>query len=229
MEKIILPCVVMLSVWGAASAQNRLGTETEEQKKERMAWWTQDRFGMFIHWGIYALPARHEWVKHNERMTNEEYQKYFEHFDPDLYNPKEWAKKAKQAGMKYAVITAKHHDGFCLFDSKYTDYKATNTPAGRDLIKEYVDAFRAEGLGVGFYYSLIDWHHPDFTIDQIHPQRPGDPKEYENLNKGRDMNKYREYLHNQVRELLANYGKIDIIWLDFSYPGEYGKGEKDWD
>jgi alpha-L-fucosidase len=205
------------------------GNRTEEQKKERMAWWTQDRFGMFIHWGIYALPARHEWVKNRERITNEDYQKYFDHFDPDLYNPKDWAKKARQAGMKYAVITTKHHDGFCLFDSKYTDYKATNTPAGRDLIREYVDAFRAEGLGVGFYYSLIDWHHPHFTIDGVHPQRPNDPKEYEKLNKGRDMNIYREYLHNQVRELLTNYGKIDIIWLDFSYPGEHGKGEKDWD
>lgn len=229
MKKMILSLLVTVSVWNSAPAQNRLGTETEAQKKERMAWWTQDRFGMFIHWGIYALPARHEWVKNRERTTNEDYQKYFDHFDPDLYRPKEWAKKAKEAGMKYAVITTKHHDGFCLFDSKFTDYKATNTPAGRDLIREYVDAFRAEGLGIGFYYSLIDWHHPHFTIDGVHPQRPNDPKEYEQLNKGRDMNIYREYLHNQVRELLTNYGKIDIIWLDFSYPGEHGKGEKDWD
>lgn len=207
----------------------KLSTETEAQKKERMAWWTNDRFGMFIHWGLYALPARHEWVKKNERLTNEQYQKYFDHFNPDLYNPKEWAKKAKGAGMKYVVLTTKHHEGFCLFDSKYTDYKATNTPCGKDLIKEYVEALRAEGLKIGFYYSLIDWHHPHFTIDRVHPQSASSPEQYNELNKGRDMSVYREYLHNQVRELLTNYGKIDVLWLDFSYPGENGKGHDDWD
>ena len=134
-------------------------------------WFRQDRFGMFIHWGLYAMPARHEWVKHNESITEEHYQKYFERFDPDLYDPRDWAKRAKAAGMKYAVLTSKHHEGFCMFDSQYTDYKCTNTPAGRDLVKEYVEAFRAEGLKVGFYYSLIDWHHPHFTIDTLHPRR----------------------------------------------------------
>ena len=229
MKKLILAFFMIFPLMFSAFAQKKLSNETEEQKKERMAWWTNDRFGMFIHWGLYALPARHEWVKSRERIPDEDYQKYFEKFDPDLFNPKEWARKAKEAGMKYAVITTKHHEGFCLFDSKYTDYKAPNTPAGRDLIREFVDAFRAEGLKVGFYYSLIDWHHPDFTIDRIHPQRPDDPKNYKELNKDRDMNVYREYLHNQVRELLTNYGKIDILWLDFSYPGEYGKDDKDWD
>lgn len=207
----------------------QLPKETEAQKMERMLWWTEARFGMFIHWGLYALPARHEWVKNRERMTNEEYQKYFELFNPDLYNPKEWAKMAKNAGMKYVVLTAKHHEGFCLFDSEYTDYKATNTPCGRDLIKEYVEAFRAEGLKVGFYYSLIDWHHPDYTIDSRHPQRQESDAEYEELNKGRDMNRYREYMKNQVRELLTNYGEISIIWFDFSFPGKHGKGREDWD
>lgn len=193
-----------------------------------MAWWTNDRFGMFIHWGLYALPARHEWVKNREYLTNADYQKYFDYFDPDLYDPKEWAKMAKAAGMKYAVITTKHHEGFCLFDSKYTDYKATNTPAKRDLIKEWLEAFRAEGIKVGFYYSLIDWHHPDYTIDNHHPQRPKGDTGYEALNKGKDMARYREYLHNQVRELMTKYGKIDILWLDFSYPGKNGKGHEDW-
>src|SRR4030065_270335 len=103
----------------------QLPKETGAQKIQRMKWWTEARFGMFIHWGLYALPARHEWVKNRERMTNEQYQKYFELFNPDLYNPKEWAKNAKEAGMKYVVLTAKNHEGFCLFDSKYTDYKAT--------------------------------------------------------------------------------------------------------
>jgi alpha-L-fucosidase len=194
-----------------------------------MKWWTDARFGMFIHWGLYALPARHEWVKNAERLTNEQYQKYFEMFNPDMYDPHEWAKMAKAAGMKYVVLTAKHHEGFCLFDSKYTDYKATNTPYGKDLIKEYVEAFRAEGLKVGFYYSLIDWHHPDYTIDRVHPLRQESDTAYARLNKGRDMNKYRDYIKNQVRELLTNYGEISIIWFDFSFPGKNGKGHDDWD
>ncbi len=207
----------------------QLPKETAQQKQERMRWWTEARFGMFIHWGLYAQPARHEWVKKNERMTNEEYQKYFEVFNPDLYDPHEWARMAKAAGMKYAVITSKHHEGFCLFDSKYTDYKATNTPAHRDLIRPWVDAFRAEGLRVGFYYSLIDWHHPSYTVDSNHPQSAKSDEEYARLNQGRDMAVYRQYLKDQVRELLTNYGKIDIIWLDFSFPGKNGKGRTDWD
>jgi alpha-L-fucosidase len=207
----------------------QLPKETDSQKTQRMKWWTDARFGMFIHWGLYALPARHEWVKNNERLTNEQYQKYFEMFNPDLYDPHEWAKMAKAAGMKYVVLTAKHHEGFCLFDSKYTDYKSTNTPYGKDLIKEYVEAFRAEGLKVGFYYSLIDWHHPDYTIDSNHPQRQNSDTAYARLNKGRDMNKYREYIKNQVRELLTNYGEISVIWFDFSFPGKNGKSRADWD
>jgi alpha-L-fucosidase len=115
-----------------------------------------------------------------------------------------------------------------MFDSKFTDYKVTNTPYGKDIIKQWVDAFRAEGLKIGFYYSLIDWHHPDYTIDKVHPQSAGTKEEYDALNKNRDMGKYREYLKNQVREILTNYGKIDILWLDFSFPGEFGKGRDDW-
>ncbi|HCC71841.1 MAG TPA: alpha-L-fucosidase [Bacteroidales bacterium] len=204
--------------------------ETVKEKTERMAWWTADRFGMFIHWGLYALPARHEWVKRYERMTDEEYQKYFELFNPDLYNPHEWARMARAAGMKYAVITSKHHDGFCCFDSEFTDYKVTNTPYGKDLLKEWVDAFRDEGLKVGFYYSLLDWHHPDYTIDRNHPQSASTEEEYNELNKGKNMDDYRIYIKNQVRELLTNYGKIDIMWLDYSFPsGKHGKGRDDWD
>lgn len=195
-------------------------------------WFVHDRFGMFIHWGLYALPARHEWIKNLEKITEEKYQKYFEYFDPDMYDPREWARAAKKAGMKYAVLTTKHHEGFCLFDSAYTDYKATNTKAGRDLVREYVDAFRAEGLKVGFYYSLIDWHHPDFPIDPLHPRRDDD--NIDELNKGRDIRRYAEYMRNQVTELLTNYGKIDILWFDFSYPdseyrGMKGKGKLDWE
>ena len=135
------------------------------------AWFVKDRFGMFIHWGLYAQPARSEWVKNYERITSEDYQKYFDTFEPDLYDPKEWARLAKAAGMKYFVITTKHHDGFCLWDTAFTDYKATKTSLGRDLLHEMVDAFRAEGIKVGFYYSLLDWHHPEFPVDKLHPQR----------------------------------------------------------
>ena len=106
-------------------------------------WFVNDRFGMFIHFGLYALPARHEWVKLREAIPDDTYNKYFENFNPDLFDATEWAKAAKEAGMKYAVLTTKHHEGFCLFDSKYTDFKITNTPFGRDLVKEYADAFRA--------------------------------------------------------------------------------------
>ena len=190
------------------------------------AWFTRDRFGMFIHWGLYALPARHEWVKTRERMTDADYDRYFRHFDPDLFDPRDWARQAKAAGMRYAVLTAKHHDGFCLFDSQYTDYKATNTPAGRDLVREFADAFRAEGLRVGFYYSLLDWHHPDFTIDVHHPRR--DDPDARAQNEGRSMARYCEYVRNQVRELLTGYGKIDVLWFDFSYPEQCGTGDKAW-
>ncbi len=219
--------VTLLLYTGLAPAQ--LPKETPSQKAERMKWWTDARFGMFIHWGLYALPARHEWVKNAERMTNEQYQKYFDMFNPDMWDPHEWAKMAKAAGMKYVVLTAKHHEGFCLFDSKFTDYKSANTPFGKDIVKEYVEAFRAEGLKVGFYYSLLDWHHPDYTIDSNHPLRQTSDSAYARLNKGRDMSKYREYIKDQVRELLTNYGEISIIWFDFSFPGKHGKGHDDWD
>ena len=198
-------------------------------------WFVQDRFGMFIHWGLYSCPARHEWIKNKERIPEEKYDQYFKYFNPDLYDAKEWARQAKNAGMKYAVFTTKHHEGFCMFDSKYTDYKCTNTPAGRDLVREYVDAFRAEGIRVGFYYSLIDWHHPDFVIDHLHP-RAYDAN-VDELNEGRDQKKYNEYMRNQVEELLTNYGKIDILWFDFSYidsknpprPWMKGKIREDWE
>ena len=203
-------------------------------------WFVHDRFGMFIHFGLYAMPARHEWIKTMEFIPEDKYQKYFDNFNPDLFDAREWARKAKAAGMKYAVLTTKHHEGFCLFDSKYTDYKITNTKFGRDLVKEYADAFRAEGLHVGFYYSLIDWHHPDFPIDRIHPRR--NDSDAEEQDKGRDMKKYAEYMRNQVSELLTNYGKIDILWFDFSYTNDdpnspsqpwmqYGgkKGKEQWE
>jgi len=200
------------------------------------SWFVRDRFGMFIHWGIYALPARHEWVKQYEEIPDEVYQKYFEHFAPDLYDPELWAKAASNAGMKYFVVTSKHHDGFCLWDSKLTDYKAPNTPAGRDLLRPMVNAFRDAGLRTGFYHSLIDWHHADFLIDDIHSMR--NHPDRAKLNESRDQKRYVNYLHGQVRELLTGYGDLDILWFDFSYrpgtsgftaPGWIGKGRESWD
>ncbi|MDX6225701.1 MAG: alpha-L-fucosidase [Frankiales bacterium] len=198
------------------------------------AWFTSARFGMFVHWGLYALPARHEWVMNFERIQLTDYEKYARYFEPDLYDPHAWASAAKQAGMKYVVLTTKHHEGFCLWDSALTDYKATNTPAGRDLVREFVDAVRSAGLRVGFYHSLLDWHHPDFTVDGRHPRRDDPEAEIAALNHGRDMARYREYLHGQVRELLTNYGRIDYLFYDFSYennphnPVWGGKGAIDW-
>ena len=136
-------------------------------------------------------------MKIYEKMTNEQYHQYFEAFNPVDYDPKAWAKAAKEAGMKYVVLTAKHHDGFCLFDSKYTEFKSTNTAIKRDLIAEYVEALREEGLKVGLYFSLIDWHHPDYP-------------------------KYNDW-HHPMSGVEA-YGKLDILWFDFSY-GEM-TGEK---
>lgn len=124
-----------------------------EAYDRRMEWYRDARFGMFIHWGLYAIPARGEWVRSTEQIPKEDYMKYFEEFNPVDFEPRKWAKAAKEAGMKYMVLTAKHHDGFCLFDSQYTDFKSTNTKCGRDLVAEYVDAVRAEGLKVGLYFS----------------------------------------------------------------------------
>ena len=189
-------------------------------------WFVHDRFGLFIHWGLYALPARHEWVMQKEEIPVRDYERYMDYFDPDLYDPDRWAEAAAGAGMKYFVATTKHHEGFCLWDSALTDYKATNAPAGRDLIRPMVDAFRARGLRVGFYHSIIDWHHPEFEIDDVHAMR-NHPRRAE-LNEQRDQGKYIEYLHGQVRELLTGFGRIDVLWCDFSYP-DRGKGRDDWD
>jgi len=187
-------------------------------------WFVDARFGLFIHWGLYALPARSsgprglpaEWIRYHEELSDAQYQRYFRHFDPDLYDPRAWAAEAHHAGMRYVVATTKHHDGFCLWDSELTDYKAPCTPAARDLLSPLVDAFRARGLRIGFYHSLVDWHHPQFPVDGIHPQRH-DPA-YRAAHAGRDIAAYAEYLHGQVRELLTRYGDVDIVWFDFSYP-----------
>lgn len=201
-------------------------------------WFQKSRFGMFIHWGLYSMGARHEWLMHNEKLSASDYQKYFDRFEPDLFDPAAWAAAANAAGMKYFVITAKHHDGFCMWDTVYSNYKVTNTPARRDLLREIIDAFRAAGLRVGIYYSLLDWHHPDFVIDNIYgPYRELPEEERKEKNKKRDMRRYAQYMRNQVTELLTLYGKIDLIWFDFSYAWhpdtpadpEKGKGHCQWE
>ena len=193
-----------------------------EDYEHRMAWYREARFGMFIHWGLYAIPARGEWVRSTERMPKEDYMKYFHEFNPVDYDVTKWVKAAKNAGMKYVVLTAKHHDGFCLFDSKYTDFKSTNTKLGRDIVADFTAAARAEGLKVGLYFSILDWYHDDFPHygDEKHPMR--DNPAYSNEN--RDFDRYLDDMHAQVRELCTNYGKLDILWFDFSY-GDM-RGEK---
>lgn len=192
-----------------------------QEIRERTKWFMDARFGMFIHWGLYAIPACGEWVMSEREMTVAEYEKYFDLFDPADYQPREWARLAKAAGMKYAVLTAKHHDGFCLFDSALTDYKATNTKAGRDLVREFLEAFRAEGIKVGLYFSIIDWHHPDFQKygDKQHPMRNREEYKDEKI----DFDRYLTYMHGQVKELVTNYGKLDLLWFDFSYDDMCGE------
>ena len=237
MFKSVLAAVGLCVAAGSAAGESQLPksifNETPERRAQRQAWWRHDRFGMFIHFGLYSMPARHEWVRSREQIPDEVYDsKYPSRFNPDLFDAREWARSAKAAGMKYIVLTTKHHEGFCMWDTKTTDYKITKSPFGRDLVKEYVAACREEGLKVGFYYSIIDWHHPDFTIDVTHPLRPRQgftDESYAKLNEGRDMDKYRKYMFEQVRELLTWYGKIDIIWFDYtSKHPKYGKSWRDW-
>lgn len=190
-------------------------TFNREEYENRIAWFKEARFGMFIHFGLYAIPARGEWVRSTEEMPKEAYMKYFHEFNPVDYDPKAWARAAKDAGMKYIVMTAKHHDGFCLFDSQYTEFKSTNTKFGRDLVREFVEAVREEGLKVGLYFTLLDWYHEDYPHfgDKNHPMR-NNPNE---TNEKRDFSRYLDYMHAQIEEICTNYGKLDLLWFDFSY------------
>ena len=178
---------------------------TEKDQERRLKWFREARFGMFIHWGLYTQLGRHEWAMNRERIPVEEYEKLAATWKPKPNAPRAWAKLAKQAGMRYMVMTTKHHEGFCLFDTKLTDYSAVKCGPGRDLVAEYVEACRAEGLRVGFYYSLMDWHHPDGVLcvkDEAARRR------------------FVDYTHGLVRELCTNYGKIDILWYDCPLPLE---------
>lgn len=230
MKRLIFVSIIFCIVQFSKAQQNETNVPAWAEKSihnklKRMEWWTEARFGMFIHWGLYSVASRHEWVQSREKLSKDAYKKYFDAFDPDLYDPVEWARKAKATGMKYVVITAKHHEGFSLWDTKFSEYKATNSKAKRDLLRPLIEAFRKEGLRVGLYFSLIDWDHPEFEIDRLHPMR--DSKEARL--QARDMNKYRAFMRNQLTELLTQYGRIDQLFLDYSYSGAEGKGRLDWD
>lgn len=177
-----------------------------------------DRFGMFIHWGVYSMYGTNEWCKYRERISEEDYQFLIDRFSPDLFDPAEWARAAKNAGMRYVVIVAKHCDGFCMWDTQFTEYKVTNSPCRRNVLKEVVAAFRAEGLRIGLYYAISDWHHPDFLIAKgchtAHDHLP--PAEIARLNESRDMRRYAQYMRDQVRELLTEFGEVVELWFDVS-------------
>lgn len=185
------------------------------------------KFGMFIHWGIYSVRSRGEWSIFRDSVPKNEYKKYQRMFNPIRFDAKRWVKCAKEAGMKYICITTKHHDGFCMFDSQYTDWKITNTPFGRDVIKEVVEACREEGLLVGLYYSIWDlWHEElDGGINDI-----GEDGEFEGFTKDSSWTpgeKGIEYMHNQVEELCTKYGEIDYFFFDVRRaPGECYRGEE---
>ena len=184
-----------------------VGADVDNASKDRIAWWQQARFGMFIHWGDYSVPARDAWIMYQEHIPFQEYKKFAQQFNPKNYNPAQWVAMAKDAGMKYIVITTRHHDGFCLFDSKVSDFTAPKTGAGRDLIAEFADACHAAGMRMGFYYSLVDWRFPGVLP---HGTR-------------KDNAVYKKMIdqaHAQVRELLTNYGTVDILWYDMLMPND---------
>ncbi len=188
---------------GAMLSQTTSAAGGDADREKRMKWWHEARFGMFIHWGLYSTLGRHEWAMEEEGIPVKEYEQQAKLFKPKPNAARDWARLAKQAGQKYMVMTTKHHEGFCNFDTKLTDYCAPKQGPGRDLVKEFVEAARGEGLRVGFYYSLMDWHHPDgakCATDEAARKR------------------FVAYIHGHVRELMSNYGKIDVLWYDVSWP-----------
>ena len=171
---------------------------------EHMRWWLDARYGMFIHWGLYAIPARGEWVMYQEHIPPHEYALLAEQFNPECYDPEAWVRLAQEAGMRYMVLTSRHHDGYALFKSTVSDFTAPGTATGRDLLRGFVDACHRAGMPVGFYYSLLDWRHPAYFHG---PQR--DPIGWAELV---------DYVHAQVRELCTQYGKLDLLWYDGGWP-----------
>lgn len=197
-----------------SKVKNYLTEETKAEKDERMEWWREARFGMFIHWGLYSQLAGEwkgetnhaEWIRTTAQIPLEVYDSLINEFNPVKFEAEAWVKMAKDAGMKYIVITSKHHDGFCLWDSKQTDFDIMSTPFKRDIMKELADAAHKDGIKICWYHSIMDWHHPDYL-----PRRGWE--------KGRsfkdaDLNRYVTYMKNQLKELVENYGDIGVLWFD---------------
>lgn len=193
------------------SCQSGESVSTEE---DRMGWWREARFGMFIHWGLYAIPAGEwknqtnhaEWIRTTAQIPLEEYDQFLDEFNPVKFDARAWVKMAKDAGMKYITITSKHHDGFALYDSEVSDYDVMSTPFKRDILKELADACRKEGIKLCFYHSIMDWHHPDYL-----PRRNW---ETGRSAEGAEFPRYIDYMKNQLKELLTNYGDIGVLWFD---------------
>lgn len=187
-------------------------TDNHTQTQDRTRWFRDARFGMFVHWGLYSVLGRHEWVMNRERIPIEEYQLLADQWHPKPGCAREWARLAKRAGMRYIVLTTKHHEGFCLFDTKTTDYNAVKRGPGRDLVAEFVEAARDEGLKVGLYFTLMDWYHPD-----------GARCAYDEAARRRFI----DYVHEQIHELCTNYGQVDILWYDMPWPLDSAGWEAD--
>ncbi|MBN1766451.1 MAG: alpha-L-fucosidase [Sedimentisphaerales bacterium] len=190
-----------------------LSLETADERGERMAWWREARFGMFIHWGLYAIPAGQwkdrtdhaEWILQTGEIPVNEYEKFASQFNPVKFDAAEWVRMAKDAGMKYIVITSKHHDGFCLWDSKLTDYDVMDATAfKRDILKELTEACNREGIRMCFYHSIMDWHHPDYL-----PRRSWETRSAE----GADLDRYVRHMKGQLAELVQNY-QPEVLWFD---------------
>ena len=212
MKKLFLSCFIFLFIL-TVNAQD-FTKETKKEHDARMKWWREARFGLFIHWGLYSIPAGEwegktdyaEWIRNQAQIPLKVYDKFVSKFNPVKFNAERWVRLAKDAGMKYIVITSKHHDGFCLFNSKYTGFDIMSTPFKKDVLKELSEACKKEGIRLCFYYSIMDWHNPDYL-----PRREW---ETTRSTKGADFNRYVQYMKNQLRELLTNYGNIGVLWFD---------------
>jgi alpha-L-fucosidase len=180
-------------------------TETQEQREARMASWREARFGMFIHWGPVSLKGTEIGWSRGKGVPIEEYDNLYKQFNPVQFNADEWVNVAKDAGVKYIVLTTKHHDGFCLWDTKQTDYNIMNSPFKRDVVKELAAACKKQGIAFGTYYSVCDWHHPDFPLGS-----PGGRSRKPDPN----LDRYEQYLCKQVEELIRNYGPLFTLWFD---------------
>ena len=211
----MLLAVAVLLGGTVVRAQAKAQPETKAQRDVRMQWWRDARFGMFIHWGLYAVPAGEwkgatnhaEWIRESAKIPLEEYNKFVPQFNPVKFNADQWVTIAKNAGVKYIVITSKHHDGFCLFDTKQTDFCIRSTPFKRDIMKELAEACRRQGIQICWYHSIMDWRHPDYL-----PRRKWEEKN--RSAEGAQFDRYVGYLKAELKELVTNYGKIGVLWFD---------------